>query len=108
MPPPTRERRRYVRAALNPRKWVAAQWQGRINTYRCPNMSVGGMFLLCSDPPPRGSVVRFALDIRGQTIRGLGRVASVQSCGMGLQFLSLRTGDRARIRSLVNRFLSPA
>lgn len=93
--------RRYQRVSLKPSKWVAVQGGGRKEAYRCKVMGLGGAFLECSDPLPPGTVVRFALEIRGRIIRGLAVVRNTSARGMGLGFLSLSPENRAHI----HRFL---
>lgn len=95
------QERRYPRVKLVPRKWVAIQGAGRKDSYLCPVMGLGGLFLECPDPFPVGSVVRFALQLRSYVVRGTASTCDTSTRGMGLAFLSFKTGDRAKIHGFL-------
>jgi hypothetical protein len=97
--------RRYERVHVKPAKQVVVQGGGRHEVYPCPKMSLGGLFLQCTDPLPEGSTVRFGFSIDSEVIRGVASVRSVSDRGMGLAFRSFqRTNDRAKVDAFVKRY----
>jgi hypothetical protein len=60
------------------------------------------MLLECSEPLPVGSVVRFAVQIGADTIRGLAVVRRTTSRQMGLAYTSLKIEDRAKLRTFLD------
>jgi len=93
--------RRYTRVRLKPARWVAVESPGRRETYRCTAMGLGGLYLECAEPLPEGSLVRFALEIGGTTIRGTASVRDLSAGGVGLAFLTLKPDDRTRLRAFI-------
>lgn len=93
----SKEQRRYQRVRLKPGKWVAVRGGGRTRVHRCTLMGLGGMFLQCSDPLPVGSVLRFAFEVGAFTVSGTATVRTTCSGGIGLGFISMKTGDRANM-----------
>jgi hypothetical protein len=102
MPDPAKPRR-YPRLPLRPGPWVAVRGPGRTETYHCTSLGLGGVFLACTDPFPEGTVVRFALEIGNQTVRGIASVRDVTPKGMGLAFLSLSVNDRAMLHAYIDQ-----
>ncbi len=98
------ERRRYPRISLKPVKWIAAKVGGRTSVYRCPVMGLGGFFLACPDPPPVGSVLRFAFQVETHIVRGLASVRNTSSKGMGLGLLSMKIYDRRKMYGFLKHF----
>lgn len=95
--------RRYRRVQLNVELWIAVQGGGRRAIYRCVTMGLGGFSVRCREPLPEGSVVRFAFELGSEVIRGTAGVRNATRDGMGLAFLSLRTEDRGKVRSFLER-----
>ena len=95
--------RRYPRVPLQPGPWVAVRGPGRTETYHCTSVSLGGVFLACDNPFTEGAVVRFALQVGSQTVRGTASVRDVTSKGMGLAFLSLSVNDRALLHAYIDK-----
>jgi len=102
MPKPAKPRR-YPRVPLQPGPWVAVRGPGRTETYHCTSLSLGGVFLACDNPFTEGAVVRFALQVGSQTVRGTASVRDVTSKGMGLAFLSLSVNDRALMHAYIDK-----
>ena len=100
--------RRYPRIPLQPGPWVAVRGPGRTETYHCTSLSLGGVFLACTDPFPEGTVVRFALQIGSHTVRGVANVRDVTDKGMGLAFLSLSVSDRSVLHAYIDQQAQPA
>lgn len=61
------------------------------------NISPGGFFVALPNPPPVGTMVKFALDLDGKVVRGFGEVAWIRltsksiemPVGMGVRFRHL-------------------
>jgi hypothetical protein len=102
MPDPAKSRR-YARVPLQPGPWVAIRGPGRTETYHCTSLGLGGVFLACTDPFPQGTVVRFAIQVGSQTVRGTASVRDVTPMGMGLAFLSLSVNDRAVLHAYIDQ-----
>ncbi len=102
MPDPAKARR-YARVPLQPGPWVAVRGPGRTETYHCTSLGLGGVFLACANPFPEGAVVRFAIQVGSQTVRGTASVRDVSSKGMGLAFLSLSVNDRAVLHAYIDK-----
>ncbi len=80
----------------------------------CENISIGGMFIQVANTRPKGSLVRFELQIDGSVaIRGLGEVvwnraenaAAGNEPGMGIKFRFLEQRDRQMIFKLVSQHI---
>ncbi|MCP4897400.1 MAG: TIGR02266 family protein [bacterium] len=80
------------------------------------NVSLGGMFIMSSNPRPVGTTVRFALDLPGEVrvIAGSAEVMWVRRRedagldsppGMGVRFVELDGVSRAIIFRIVDRFI---
>ncbi len=102
MPNPAKARR-YSRVPLQPGPWVAVRGPGRTETYHCTSLGLGGVFLACTDPFPEGAIVRFAIQVGSQTVRGTASVRDVTPKGMGLAFLSLSVNDRALLHAYIDK-----
>jgi PilZ domain len=98
----TAEHRRYPRWQLPSIKLVSLQGTGAANVYRCKDLGLAGMLLECSEPLLAGSVVRFAIQIGAETIRGLAAVRRTTSREMGLAYTSLKMEDRAKLRTFLD------
>jgi hypothetical protein len=71
------------------------------------DISVGGLFLNCKDPLPKGSEVALSFHLRpgGPVVNCHGKVAhSLAGVGMGIQFLDLSEEPRQAIQKLVDEF----
>ncbi len=71
-------------------------------------MGLGGFFLACPDPPPVGSVLRFAFQVETHIVRGLASVRNSSSKGMGLGLLSMKMDDRRNMYAFLKRIASEA
>jgi hypothetical protein len=98
----TTERRRYIRFQLPSVTLVSLQGIGTANVYRCKDLGLGGMLLECLEPVPVGSVVRFVLQIKADTIRGVAAVRRVGSHEMGLAYTALKVEDRAKLKKFLD------
>lgn len=75
------------------------------------NISMGGFFVALPEPPPVGTMVKFALDLNGKIVRGFSQVAWIRltvkslkrPVGMGLQFRHLLEDGEVVLRRLLTR-----
>jgi len=103
----SRDRRQQPRAPL------ATQ----IECDRCMSMafsrdvSLGGMFIETTDPPPEGSLltVRFNLDQKDRVVTASAQVVyNIEKMGMGVLFMEIKPQDRDAIRAYVESAPTPA
>jgi hypothetical protein len=105
----TRENRRNPRTEVSKGIWVS--WQitrakaGTVSRVR--DLSIGGVFVSTTAPPPVGTTVRllFALPEGEVRIEGVVRYADSKK-GMGIEFTRMSTADGARFRELLRRLNS--
>ena len=100
----TAERRRYERLQFPSIKLVSLQGIGAAKAYRCQDLGLGGMLLECSVPLSVGSVVRFAIQIKADTIRCVAAVRRATSSEMGLEYTLLKIEDRAKLQIFLESF----
>lgn len=110
------ERRRDLRAVVR----LDVEPGGRTKLRRPPffvsgNISVGGMFLLTTDPLPEGTEIKIKfrlpdsdspIDVTGKVVwaRGEGERPPFKA-GMGLKFIKIKKKDKERIRVFVDEQL---
>src|SRR5271168_3382718 len=94
----TTERRSYPRLQFPSNKLVSLQGIGLTANYRCKDVGLGGMLIECSTPLTIGSMVRFAVQIGGDAIRGVAAIRRASLKEMGLGYTSLTMDDRAKLR----------
>ena len=100
------ERRRYPRIELP--KGICVAWQGGGQRFvtRVRNLSLGGVFVLTSQPPPVSTVVKLLFEVPNGEVRARGIVRRTQpGRGMGVKFLWMGHEDRARLHQLLKRLL---
>lgn len=88
-------------------------FQGFLSEYSA-NISLGGMFVRCAQPPPVGTVLRFSLKLKGdfKLIQGRGEVVwnreqgqgADKPAGVGIRFLELPPASQDLIRRMVDRY----
>ena len=95
------QRRRYVRVK-SPGCLVAWQASTMRNVSRLETLGLGGMFVLTRQPAPIYSTLKLLLDLPLGEVRARAVVRRVNPLkGMGLEFISMASEDRARLnRSL--------
>lgn len=96
------ERRRYPRASLV----TQVEFQGLTTLANSRDVSVGGMFLETSEPPPAESQVnlRFNIDDGGGIIIARAKVLyCVAKLGIGVEFTGLSPADRERIAAYIGK-----
>ncbi|HXW16379.1 MAG TPA: PilZ domain-containing protein [Terriglobia bacterium] len=75
------------------------------------NLSLGGMFIETTDPPPEGSLltVRFNLDQKDRVVTASAQVVyNIEKMGMGVLFMEIKPQDRDAIRAYVESAPTPA
>ncbi len=103
----TRENRRNPRTEVSKGFWVSWQTTGASAVSRVRDLSIGGVFISTTTPPPIGTAVKllFALPEGEVRIEGIVRYAESKK-GMGVEFTRMGTGDGARLRQLMRRLNS--
>ena len=108
------ENRRHVRAPLSQSVSVTLPSSPTETLARTANVSESGMWVVMTNPPPVGTIVRFAISLgESKIVHGYGHVVWVrftsknfdEPCGMGLEFRSLSNEDREAIASAVHEAL---
>ena len=99
-----KENRRTARVAVSKGVWVAWQSGGPRNVSRVRDLSAGGVFISTTLSIPIGTAVEllFALPEGEARIQGIVRYADGKN-GVGVEFTSMGTGDRARLQELLRR-----
>jgi type IV pilus assembly protein PilZ len=83
--------------------WIEAEREGELYYQRAGNLSVGGAFFVQTIPLPVGTRVSLKFTLPGDTheIVCEGDIVSAKDFGMGVQFVGLVPGDRARIEKVI-------
>jgi hypothetical protein len=102
----TTERRSYSRTQLRSKKLVALQGTGSQNFYSCKNVGLGGMLIEGLEPIAVGSMVRFAVRVGIDTVRGLAAIRRATPSEMGIAYTSLNMEDRAKLRTFLDSLAS--
>lgn len=85
--------------------WIEAEREGELYYQRAGNLSVGGAFFVQTIPLPVATRVSLKFTLPGDSheIVCEGDIVSAKELGMGVQFVGLVPGDRARIEKLIAR-----
>jgi uncharacterized protein (TIGR02266 family) len=83
--------------------WIEAERDGELYFQRAINISVGGAFFAQTIPLPLGTRVDLKFEIPGDPVevRCKGEIVTAKDLGMGVSFIDLKSGDRARIEMLI-------
>jgi len=100
--------RRYPRQELKPGRAVVLQGSEKSDCYVCKVIGLGGIFVEGEAALPKGTVVRFTLELGAERIRGLATVKNTTERGIGLAFSALKPEDRAKIQLFLNKRTAPA
>ena len=102
LPPPSR--RATSRINTPDGVWVYWRCDGRDETSRVGNLSLGGLFLETGKPGPVGSTVKLDFLVEEGQIRAEAIVRRAEpGRGLGLKFTAINDGDRSRMAALMNR-----
>lgn len=90
--------------------WIEAERDGELYFQRASNLSVGGVFFAQTIPLPLGTKVDLKFEIPGDPVevRCKGEIVTAKDLGMGVTFLDLKSGDRARIEMLISKLQAQA
>jgi hypothetical protein len=99
-----KENRRAARVAVAKGLWVAWQGEGSRNVSRVRDLSAGGAFIQTPLAVEVGTELEmlFALPEGEARINGVVRYVDGRN-GIGVEFTSMGTGDRARLQELLRR-----
>jgi uncharacterized protein (TIGR02266 family) len=101
------ENRRAPRVEISKGVWVAWRTDGKPNVSRVRDLSAGGVFIATDKPLQKGSAVRLLFSLAEGEMRIEGTVRySDGNQGMGVEFVSMGTADRARLQELIRRLNS--
>ena len=79
--------------------WKSA---GTSTVSRVEAIGLGGLFLHTSNPPPAGTVIELLFELESGEVRARANVRdSIPGKGMGVQFVQMGTGDRARLHQFL-------
>lgn len=101
-----KEQRRYPRVG-SPKEIVVAWQSGGLRTVSpVRTLGLGGLFILTSEPPPVGSVVKLIFELPSGDVRARATVRhSEPGRGMGVEFTGMGFEDRARLQQWLKRLL---
>jgi hypothetical protein len=84
--------------------WVLWRCEGRHDISRACDLSVGGMFLSITVPPPVGSKAKLEFLVQEGQIRAEAVVRHhIHAGGLGLKFTAIADQDCPRLVALINR-----
>jgi uncharacterized protein (TIGR02266 family) len=90
--------------------WIEAERDGELYFQRATNLSIGGAFFAQTIPLPVGTQVQLKFEIPGDPVevRCKGEIVTAKDLGMGVSFVDLKSGDRARIEMLISKVQATA
>ena len=103
----TNDLRRYPR--ISSPKGTILTWRGGFirRVSRVANLSLGGLYIRTSEPPPTGAVVELLLNVPAGEVRARAVVQwSEPKKGVGVKFVAMQQEDHARFASWLKRFSS--
>ena len=98
--------RRYERVGL--RRGPLIAWQGPSGKVvsRVTTLGLGGMFIEAPEPASIGDGIKMVFKVAGAEVRARALVRnSHPGRGMGVEFISMKPEDRARLHRLVSKLL---
>jgi len=82
--------------------WRAAGHQA---VSRAETVGLGGLFLHTPNPPPPGTMIQLVFDLKSGEVRARAIVRySSPAKGMGVQFVEMQPGDRARLHQFLLKY----
>lgn len=104
--PPAITPRRYERVGLRKGPWVAWQGPGRRTISRASTLGLGGLFIEAAEPAEIGAGIKMVFKVAGGEVRARAMVRnSHPGRGMGVEFVSMKPEDRARLARQVRKLL---
>jgi hypothetical protein len=104
---PAIKSRRYGR--VGPPEGLLVAWQGTAGRVisRVVTLGLGGLFIEAAEPAAIGEGIRMVLEIPGGEVRARATVRnSHPGKGMGVEFISMKPEDRARLHGLLSKLLA--
>jgi hypothetical protein len=103
---PAIKARRYERVGLGKGPLIAWQALGRRVVSRVTTLGMGGLFIAAPEPTAIGDGIKVFFRVAGSEVRARATVRNAHpGKGMGVEFISMRTEDRARLRQLLCKLL---
>ena len=99
--------RRYERVGLGQGPLIA--WQGPAGRVvsRATTLGMGGLFIAVTEPAAIGDGIKIVFTVAGAEVRARAMVRnSNPGKGMGVEFVSMRPEDRARLHQLLCKLLA--
>ncbi len=98
--------RRYPRVGLPLGMFVAWQGVGERVVSRISTLGLGGLFILASQPPPIGDIIRLYFEVPSGEVRARAVIrSSIDGQGMGVEFTAMQPEARGRLNQLIRRLL---
>jgi PilZ domain len=98
--------RRHPRVKSSKGLFVAWETGSRRAVSRLETLSLGGVFIHTSEPPPVGSALNILIDMQNGDVRARAVVRRVApGKGMGIEFISMTPEDRARLNKQLQQIL---
>jgi hypothetical protein len=98
--------RRHQRVKSPKGLFVAWETGSRRAVSRLETLSLGGVFIHTSEPPPVGSTLNILIDMQNGDVRARAVVRRVApGKGMGIEFISMTPEDRARLNKQLQQIL---
>ena len=104
MAPELANRRKYPRIRAPKGMWVGWKSAGQESTSRAGTIGLGGLYLHAATPPSEGSTIELILELPTGIFRARAIVRrSTTGKGMGVQFVQMSPGDRAKLNQYLSR-----
>jgi PilZ domain len=100
---PSYPRRFFSRVETRVDVWVYWSFNGRDETSRVRDLSLGGLFVETAKSTAVGASVRLDFLVQEGPIGAEAVVRHVKSGGLGLQLSAIRNGDQKRLKALITR-----
>jgi hypothetical protein len=98
--------RRYQRVGLSRGPLVAWQSPSGQEVSRVTTLGLGGLFIEAPEPASIGVGIRMVFRVAGTEVRARAMVRSTHpGKGMGVEFISMKPEDRARLHRLLRKLL---
>jgi PilZ domain len=100
---PSYPRRFFSRVAIQADVWVSWRSNGRKDTSRVRDLSLGGLFVETAKSAAVGASVKLHFLVQEGPIGADAVVRHVKSGGLGLQLSAIGNGDQKRLKALITR-----
>lgn len=104
---PSTRARRYERIGLRRGPLVAWQGPGGRAVSRLATLGLGGVFIEAAEPAAIGAGIKMVFRVAGGEVTARAMVRNaLPGKGMGVEFITMRPEDRARLDRLLSRLLA--